>query len=93
MLSDCHHDQFGLVFRNRVARFNKLSRNSRQDAFVVVLYLICFSSFTFVLSDFTGPDAVRLQASVPGVDVDEHCSSYDDIIKQFNQSTTVVMLS
>lgn len=34
-----------------------------------------------LVSDLSGPDAIRLQAAVPGIDVDEHRSPYDDLVE------------
>lgn len=45
--------------------------------------IICY---LFDFSDLARSDAVRLQASFPGTHVNEHCSSYDDIIEYLNQS-------
>lgn len=35
----------------------------------------------FDLSDLSGPDAIRLQAPLPGAHVHEHRSSDDDVIE------------
>lgn len=44
------------------------------------------SSFSCLGSDLSGPDAVCLQTALPGTDVHEHRSSYDDIIERHSQS-------